>query len=202
MLRVHVDWAGESGSPYVSTHYFEAEANIDQSSADSVAGVVHDFWADVAAVMSNQLTGTVRTEVDLVNPEDGRVAAVYSVAKPPIVGALNGYQLSHNVQGLIQWRTNSFVGARRVKGRTFVPGVCQQHSGPNGDPTQPYIDALANAANTHRIVVQNLPLVVWSRPIPPPTPPATKPLPRSGSMAPVTGAAAWHKFAALRTRRD
>lgn len=188
--RVRTVHSGLVGGPYLSTHYFDATSDGTQQDA---ATLVESFWDDLKAIIAIPNAMNVENVVQTVQETTGNIIN----EQPVTTVTLNGTNPNNTEwtakQGVLSFRTNSFVGGRRLYGRTFVPGVC----GGSGEqqPVQAYIDAMTFAGqelidNSNEI---NCPMVAVRRPKEAPFTP--------GAMAPMVSATGRNVWGVLRSRR-
>lgn len=182
LYRVQTVFTGVAGSPYYSTFHFSAGFG----SASAAVAAAGGFWGVVDASLYNELTWDIPGEVEVINDETGNIIAVENATPQNGTGALSAQPLPPATQGLLRWRTGSFVGGREIRGKTFVPGLTISAAA-DGQPTPTIITALENAA-TALVGSPSAQLVVYSR--------------TNGTSAPVTASSAWGQFAVLRSRRD
>lgn len=179
--RIQAEWTGLAGAPYLSTFYFvDGDPSTDQALADAV----ETLFDTATNIVSQSLRFTILPEV-----------VRYSVPSQPtgvttVVGATHTGDSSQGLasratQGLIRLRTGQYRGAREVQGRIFIPGVTVQGlDGTTGNPSAAYQATLTAMGGS---LVQ-LGLQVASR--------------TADQFYPVVSAAAWNRFAVLRSRRD
>lgn len=185
MFRSRTIWSSPVGGPYLSTFY-SLETVTPQALVDAIGA----FWGVIDGVIDSSVSWAVEASVDTILPTTGSLTASTGVTPPSGFGALPGDMGPAAAQGLVRWTTDAVVNGRRVRGRTFVPGIS------DGVPTEGRLPSATiatwlAAANTLRADAD---LVVWHRPGPLGVPP--------GSAHEVTGAGVWNEFAVLTSRRD
>lgn len=184
MLRVRVQFTSViGGSPYLATHYFTGDD--DQSGADAAVVAVGNFWGAVDAIMDSEVSWTTVPEVAVLD-NAGVLQGILATTPQSGVGAVTGGSLPLASQGLIRWITNGFVGGRRLRGRTFIPGLTTNalNNGRLASGSQTTLDTAAEAL----IADVNTTLAVWSK---------------TNSLSfPVVSATVWNELASLRSRRD
>lgn len=188
MYRSRVVWASPVGGPYLSTHFAD-NAFTPTVTHQQFVDAIGAFWGVIDGSIDSNVTWSVEGSVDEIDAATGNLIASVAVTPPSGVGGLPGDMGPAASQGLVRWITSGIVGGRRVRGRTFIPGLSEGISteGRLGPAT---IATFLGAANTLRT---DVPLVVWHRP----TPPAA-----DGSAHRVESAAVWNEFAMLTSRRD
>lgn len=190
MLRVRVVWTGLPGLPGLSTYYFTGpETGPD---AVQVKTAVADAIDAVKAHLVNDITATVQGTVDVINPANGELTSALSTADSVIIGTNVADPLPSTTQLLIQLPTTGIVAGRRVRGRSFIPGLSEA-ANDLGRPLSAVRTAFAAAFDP----VANMgdqPWVVWARPrdVDPE---------RDGSAHPVGEPQVWTEWAVLRSRR-
>jgi len=182
MLRVRTAITGGLGGPYLSTFYFDGDT---QGEADLAADAAHDFWAALAAWMVSGITSTVEPEVVEVAVGSGLPLSTFLTTQDAVSSSASHPAAPAATQGLISWRTGVYVGAREIRGRTFVPGVATSSVG-DGIPGGAYVAALASAGTT--LLTHTADFGVYSA--------------KNGTFASAVSRTAWANFAVLRSRRD
>lgn len=182
LYRVQTVFTGVAGSPYYSTFHFSAGFGTAANAVAAAGG----FWSVVDGFMADDLDWDIPGEVEVINDETGLIVNVENATPQSGSGALTSQPLPPATQGLIRWRTGSFVGGREIRGKTFVPGLTVTHSD-EGQPNTALITGLENAA-TALVGSPTAQLVIYSR--------------KNGTSAEAVSSSAWGQFAVLRSRRD
>lgn len=143
------------------------------------------FWQNIDDVMHSSVTYQVLAEIELVDNTTGQVEGIETTDVYNGTGQLSTDPLPPTVQGLVRWRTGVYDNGREIRGRTFLPGMCEGNS-TDGAPTSGTVGVFNTAAG-NLVADANSELVVWSR---------------KGLFAPVVSGQAWVKWASLRSRRD
>jgi hypothetical protein len=181
--RVQTIFTGVAGTPYYSNHYFAASVGT----VDDVTGAISTFWTALEPEMALGLDYTVDPAVQLIDTE---LDAIISVAVSSITGSGGGTAnadiLPLTAQGLIRWRTGTYVGGRELRGRTFIPGPTVADA-EDGEPISAYLSVLKSAADA-LVADVDTELVIWSR--------------KNLDASPVQLTSVWGKFASMRSRRD
>lgn len=186
MLRIRASITGLSGGNALTTGYFTFDNLVTEARDQFVA-----FWTSVATRMRSSCVVTLDTAGAVLDPADGDQIAEVSLAAFSVAGGQNDDLLPSATQGLVNWRTNDFVDGRRVRGRTFIPGLTEGASGLSGTLTGTSLTTIQTAATAYADAAGN-PAVVWHRPS------AEGP----GSIHNIVTATVGSKFAVLRSRRD
>lgn len=182
MLRVRTTFAGIPGTPYLSTMYFSGDDT--QTGANNAVTAVGAFWNTIDPSLISGLTWSTEPAVDVLTT-DGVLTGSFGTTPIASGGATAGVLAPVATQGLLRWSTNAFVSGRRIRGRTFIPGIpTAMVSG--GAPTGSLVTNAATAAANLISATANF--GVWSR--------------KNGSWTEVTSGGLWTQFAVLRSRRD
>lgn len=144
------------------------------------------FWGDMGAAMSSGVTMTVLPEIEIVDSATGNITGLETTDQVTLTGSAGGDVLPNATQGLIRWRTGSFVNGREVRGRTFLPGMLEANN-TAGKPASGTVSVLTTAAQD-LVGDPNSTLVIYSR--------------TNHASRVVTGASMWSEWAQLRSRRD
>jgi len=183
-VRVSINSSAVAGGPWLYTSYWTG--NDSQGGADTARNAVVAFFNSFRAHQHTSVTNTLVTVVDQL-ALDGTLTGQYVVAASAQAGLVNtSTLLPPATQGLIHWRTGSFIGGRELRGKTFLPGMTE------GENVQGVMDGTVNGlilgyANTLRAVA-NPALGVWSR--------------KSAAISTVSAAQVPTKWAVLRSRKD
>lgn len=197
IARIRTLFAGVAGTPWYSNLYFNEEAGspIGAGAVDAV----NDMWLFVASNIANNISWTVLGEIAILNEVDGKLVGVTNVANEVGAGTSAGDMLPFSTQLLGRQFTNAFVNGRRVRGRTFLPGLTED-ANTDGAPIAGMVSAWTAAMNQLLVSVPDW--VVWARPFEG-DPEAVPPKPaRDGSQHPITSVATSTQWAVLRSRRD
>lgn len=194
MLRVLTVFTGYLGTPYYNTFYFNgAIAAATQGLVDDVGA----FWSSALNYSTVGLFFTVQPEVYEIDPATGETVAATTLASVTDNGNDNGSTLPPATQGLIRLITGDYVDGRAVKGKVYIPALCNTAGG--NAPNSTF--KLAENGYAQQLVSDTAgttPWGVWSKPRV-----ATDDLPaRAGSFHPITTSSVWEKYAVLRSRRD
>lgn len=198
LLRIRSVISGWSGGPGLTTFYFDpGVVTVDAAMVTGVTGRVRAYFDAWKAFMPNANSVVVDPVCDILDPANGSLSGQVSAgAAPSIVvgtgGALPGPAFVCAVGRLT---TNSFIGGRRLRGRTFA-----------GPLSAAFTDSLApegglTAAVQNGLIAVNTPaggpgLVVWHRPKKVGTAP-----PSGGAVAGVINTSVSTSFGVLKSRR-
>ena len=193
MLRYRFVITGGIGGPYLAVMHF-SETVANQTTADAGGAKVKNFWDAMKGFWDTDMSGSMSTDVDVIDPATGALTNQFTTTTATSTGTLTpGGRLPPQTQGIFRWNTTSFVAGRRIRGRTFFPGLNESVNTGAGVPggswtlTQP-----ATAIGT-LLAAGDPSFAVWHRP----TPSA------AGSVHVVSaGSVDTTKWAVLRSRRD
>jgi hypothetical protein len=182
LYRVQTVFTGVAGSPYYNTLYFAAGFGTATAAVTAAAG----FWGTLDGQMADDITWDIPGDVEVIDDATGNIVNVENTTPQNGSGSLTAALLPPSSQGLIRWRTGTFVGGREIRGKTFVPGLTVSAS-TDGQVSTAMITAMENTA-TALVGSPTAQLVVWSK--------------KNGQSATVVSSSAWSEFAVLRSRRD
>lgn len=189
MFRVRTVFQAPQGAPWYSNLYFGG-ATIGGDPQDEI-DAVEDFWSGFGGSLDNSITARVEGEVPVIDDESGTLVDVTTGDFGTPVFSATGAPLPRSQQGLAQWQTNAYIGGRRLRGRTFVPGVMVANM-LEGRPDPSVVAAYAAVAQG-LVTNPSTDLLVWHRPG------GSTP---DGLSASVVSASFWTEYAVLRSRRD
>lgn len=181
---------GLAGSPYLSTHYFQ---NLADGEAQNCADLVSAFWDDLKTVVDSGNTSLVSNVVQVVQETTGNIIEESIVITAGVTGTNSGTEEWTAKQGVLGFRTTTFIDGKRLYGRTYIPGV----PGSAGEqvPTTGYRTVLTTAGNN--LVADSgtngTPLCAVRRPKEDPFVP--------GAIAPITSCKPSLQWGVLRSRR-
>lgn len=185
MLQVKLNWTGTGTvGGGVSLLNF---AGSGGSLAEGAAFAAEAFLDSLVPHLTSFATVQIDPVVLQIDSTTGSIEAALTVTSyDPHVGSAAGDPLPLATQGLISWRTGSYVGGREVRGRFFVPCMSE------GDSTSGVMTSVAQgnleSAAAALLGATSGDLGVWSR--------------THLSLVNVTGYSVSTKFAILRSRRD
>jgi hypothetical protein len=188
MVRVTTRWDGFPGSPGYTNFYADGETPSPTDVAEALTVDIKAYWLATNGYLPADVTVTVLPIFQVMDPATGNITDEGTVATPatPVTGT-SGADYAGNAGVAVNWNTATFIGGRRLKGRTyFVPytGVFQN----NGTLSTAAMADITAQANT--LATGSPGLVVWHRPI----------AGAGGSFAPVTSATVRDRAAHLRSR--
>lgn len=146
IARVRTVFTGVIGTPWYSNLFFAGPS----FTASTLTGLVSSFWTDLGSAMTNQVDWEVQTDIAIISDATGAITSVIAGAGASGSGATAGDPLPFMTQGLVNWRTGSFVAGREVRGKCYVPAPVETFNESDGTPVATYLDDLAAAANDLR----------------------------------------------------
>lgn len=183
MYRVRTQITGGQGGPYLSTMYFNVIGGLTAANANAAIGA---FWLAVKGKVASGMVMATEAEVATIDIGTGEVTGLTPVTPVSNTGTAAGDTLPPASQGLLRFRTGTFVGGREIRGRLFIPGACEVDS-TSGVPVAGYLTTLNSAASA-LIADANSELVIYSK--------------AHRELGTVLSGSAWSQWAVLRSRRD
>lgn len=197
VYRVRTNMGGVTGSPYISTQFFEALGPLTTTGAQEAASNVAQFWTDLSAEIFTDVTITIDSVVDVLDELNGNLLESFTVTASVTQPAATGELLPPATQGLVRLLTGQIRNSHRVTGRIFIPGPTEIDS-VTGLPVSTYRTTLETAATGMLAPQTESALAVWHRPVVD----ATGTVTRNGEAIVVTGVTSGDVWAILRSRRD
>ena len=182
--RYRVELAGLAGGPGLMTFHFGPTIGTGEAQ-DCVDGV-QTFLQAIDVFVSNAITFTGANEMEVIDMVTDQQTGTVAVTGFTEAGDDSATALPPATQMLVRWTTDAFLSGRRVQGKTFVPGLCEDSNETAGTPQAAVVSAVQAAART--LADANLGLVVYSR--------------TNHQSAVVADASVWNKWAILSGRRD
>ncbi len=194
MDRLLSVWTGIEGGTGISVMHFGNALTSDAPNA------VHDFFDAIKGGLPNNITITVASEGDTINPANGQITGGWTSTSPPAPVQGTASEVWSGVSGSrVVWTTNSLVAGRRVRGETVIVPITSNNYDDNGQVAASAI-AIFRAAGQALIDTTDGEFGIWSRPFKAPEG-STKP-DRVGTFNPVNGCSVPSKATILRSRRD
>lgn len=182
ILRQRVVWTGVAGAPFYS-NFYAVNGDVD---AISFHTAVTALCNSLAGKIRRDLTGTVESDVPLIDSVTGEIQGIDSVAVSSIDCLDEQEPLPTATQVLVRLKTNAFIGGRRLQGRFFMPGITQYFN-VDGVPDVAAATAVETSFSAYLTTMEGF-ACVWSR--------------KTGAVAPISDINVWNQFAVLRSRRD
>lgn len=182
--RYRVELAGLAGGPGLMTFHFGPTIGTadPQDCVDAVAA----FIAAIDVFVSTAITFNGGNEMEVIEMTTDQQTGSLAVTGFTQAGDDSATALPPATQMLVRWTTDAFLSGRRVQGKTFLPGFCEDSNETAGTPQGAVVTAVQAAAQT--LADAGVGLVVYSR--------------TNGQAAAVEGASVWTKWAILSGRRD
>lgn len=178
LRKITAVWTGLSGLPGTTTMYFDADA---LELGDLLTGL-DEFWTGIVTMggtgsqgLQSGLTITLENEIPIIEISSGHVVDYQAISEShSYAGNGTAEPLPPATQMLIEWKTTSVAGTRRLRGRTFLGGLTEDHS-TNGAPASTHmstVQALADSLSaesmaifspTHNVADGPSAVVVWNR---------------------------------------
>jgi hypothetical protein len=198
LIRVQTTWAGVAGSPYYTNLY--ALGPLATNNGNDLATAWRVFLNSTVSLWDNSLTAQISPELLEFNETDGTVTGAGTTSQLPVTGTSAGDALPPANQGLIRWSTAGIVHNRRVRGRTFLPGMMEANNEAQGVPSGAFVAAIDAAAET-LLTTMTTRMRIWAQPHSEDPPNPNNP-DRLGSAHAITGVSVAPYYAVLRSRRD
>lgn len=199
LVRVQSVWTGVAGAPFYTNLY--TLGPITTGNGEQLHAAWFAFLTTLAPILASPMVATIDPELLEFNEADSVVTGAGSTTQRVVNFGSTDHQLPWQTQGLIQWTTAGLVHNRRVKGRTFLPGVTENQNAANGIPL-PAVDTPVEAALATFMSTMAGKQRVWSRKFVQEDPEKVEENPsRPGSAHQVTQAALAPYWATLRSRR-
>jgi hypothetical protein len=156
-------WSTPGGGTGYSV--FHTAAPTTAAEAQSAASAFHTFAQTILSYMPNEVSIVGDTEYRVLNDVTGTLTGVFSVSGGTGGSGSDTANYNRAAGARIDWGTNTIVGGRRLRGRTYIVPLGTGAFDSNGLVSAAGIAALANAGAN---LVDDLdavqrPLVVWSR---------------------------------------
>jgi len=190
--EILVDWTTASGSDHRSVTFWNDATPVAEQRVALKA-----FLDTIKSQLDNGVTWTIETSGRELDDDTGVLTGVWSEATASTgVGVVNGEPVADATQVLVQWSTDTIVGGRFLKGRTYIPGLSTSNLS-NGNVASATISAWTTAAAA--LIAAGKQFGVWHRPkqIVPGTPGSA-----GGLFEPAETGAVWSELAVLRKRRS
>lgn len=187
VYRVRVGWTGLAGTEYLSTFHFAA-SGPSLGAAQLAVDQTEVFLTSMASVIVNDLTWESESEVVVIDTTTGFTTAAFATTPFTDTGEGTGDPVPRAAMLMARWQTGVFVGSpsRRLRGRTFIPGINEVNNDAGGKPSAALQAQLQAAADA--FLGGDPELRIYSR--------------AAATDHPVVSASVWDEWAILRSRRD
>lgn len=117
--RVTARWSGFPGAPGYSNFHFQASTGTPDVEAD--AQLVQNFFTAIRTTLPTSVSVEVQQTVEILDDATGQLVSYVTLEEPftPVSGSGTA-AYSGPTGAVINWLTNSVIGGRRVRGRTFI----------------------------------------------------------------------------------
>ena len=186
LYQIETNWTFENGQGGTSVMY----ASTGTADVAFIRASLATFFAACEPSLDSLTTWTIRTTGDVVDSASGVLVGDWAEGTSRTgAGNLSGQPLANATQILVQWRTGAIINGRRVRGRTFIPGVgaLAADGGQLAAARQTEINVAADAL----VAALTPQFGVWHRPT----------SGSGGDLATITDGTAWTEFAVQRRRR-
>ena len=182
--RYRTEIAGLAGGPGLMTNHFSVDlgATNAQDCVDAVAALI----AAVDVFTSTSVTYNGANEMEVLDLANGQQTGTIAVTGFVQAGDDSATMLPPINQVLIRWVTDGFFNGRRLQGRTFLPGFCEDSNEPGGVLQGAVASAVTAGART--LIDADVGLCIYSR--------------ANFGAALVQDASTWTQFAIQAGRRD
>lgn len=146
ITRVRAQWSGFNGAPGYSQFHFQSSTGEPDAAGDRA--LVHQFFAAVDNWLASPVRISVDSTVEILDSATGQLIdyADDDTELPQLTGGSSG-AYSAASGAVVNWLTNTVVGGRRLRGRTFLVPASPAAYQSDGtlDPTA--LTALNNGAS-------------------------------------------------------
>ena len=120
LYEIKTLWTAENSPGGETIMYFRDGT----ATLDSLRGRLEQMWADCAVRFDNQTTWTIAQSGNIVDEATGTLVDEWASGTPYSgAGSSSGQPVPNQAQLLIRWNPQVIIGGRRLKGRTYVPGL-------------------------------------------------------------------------------
>lgn len=182
--ELHTTWLGVAGAPYYTTL---RQTTVGVLTAQDFADSWIAFLNNLKPNYVNELTARVEPELTVIESTTGQLIGTEVVTGASVVGTNNSFMVPRASQGLLKWSTDLVIAGRRLRGRTFLPGLSTGLDTEGGGVSAGIAATIGSQAQGF-LDTMGGEMVIYSR------------THKSGSA--VTGVSMWTEWASLRSRRD
>ena len=186
MREILTNWSTATGGAGTTVMYFAESA----ASAAAQRAALGTFWGVVDNYLDSNTAWNVQSFGNVIESETGTLTGEWTESTPQgAAGGVVGNALPNASQILVRWGTGVIYQGKRIRGRTFVPGVASTAL-VEGEVGSAAVAAINTAALA--LASAGVGFGVWSRPrvgVP-------------GLHAAATTGTVWGEFAVQRRRRS
>lgn len=184
---------GWTGGPGIMTFYSSTLGGETGTTASTLASATNAAVLQIQGDFPTGWTATGDTSVDDIDASTGNLIGTHTVSAWTRTGGSSAGFGPLAVGGCVTWLTATYLGGRRVRGRTFVSPVASEFQDADGTPKSNLLTSLNSFGSAWvGAMGSGQSPVVWHRPVG-----------GSGGLAvPIVSYSVRDKFAVLRSRRD
>jgi hypothetical protein len=184
LIRTSMVWNGSTGGQGFTQHYFLGAGDL----AHCTAAVTQQdgFYDSLASNIANDLSWVISGDVEVIDVGTGLITSVVTVPEALGSGTHSDEKLPLATQGLVRWRTGTFINGRRLQGRTFLPGMVEFNNADTGRVFTGFVGTVNTAAAT--FIGGSADPAIYSK--------------THSSASSIQSASMWTEWAVLRSRRD
>jgi hypothetical protein len=184
--QVHVTYAGLSGLPGQSTHYFTSGTTMS-----TALSVLHGFYDAIKGFFPAGLTVQVQGSGNELNEATGALTGTWSATTPAVVnGAAGSGRHAAGVGACVTWKTVTVGPHRFIHARSFLVPLETSSYQADGTIDGSALSTFQTAADS-MVAAANPGLLAWHRPV----------AHAGGSVGQVTSARVPDRVCTLKTRR-
>lgn len=161
LVRVQTRWEGVAGTPYFTNLY--AVGPMSTNNGNDLADAWRAFLNTTKSNYQLNLIAQIQPEILEFDEGTGVVTGAGNTIQAPVACDGLGEAIPRSSQGLIRWTTAGIVHNRRVRGRTFLPGMMENFNNADGTPSGTLI-ANTNAALVTFLAAMSTRLRIWAQP--------------------------------------
>jgi hypothetical protein len=184
LMELHTTWTGVGGSPYYTT----LRALVG---GDTTAEEFSDAWMACLTARAvdfvDNIVAVIEPELTIIDSTTGILVGTTTTTGNTFTGSSSGDQLPLAAQALLQWSTGVVVQGKRLRGRTFLPGMIESFNTTDGQVDAGLRGAWATNMATF-IAACSGDFVIYSR--------------THHVYASVQGGSMWNQWAVMRSRRS
>jgi hypothetical protein len=195
MNRMTMTWSGFSGAPGYTNMYFSAATAPTSTQLNETAAKVRAYFYAWRSFLPNAVTVNFPSEMEEFSTTNGELITSRAVTPGATVTGIGGSAVfSSAVGACVNWKTDTVVSGRKLRGRTFmVPLQSLPSFDTDGSLNPSSRLTMLSAAAALVADTTGLPFFIWHRPSPGGT---------DGAAGAVTATTINDKTAILRSRRD
>jgi len=195
MHRLTMTWSGFSGAPGYSNLYFSSALVPTPTELAQTMTKVHAFFYAWRGFLPNAVTISFPSSIEEFQTTTGELQSTASVTPGATITGIGGSAVfSSAVGACVNWKTDTVVNGRKLRGRTFMVPLQSLPSFDTDGSLNPSTRLTMLTAATNLVNdATGLPFFIWHRPTPGGS---------DGAAGPVTSTTINDKTAVLRSRRD